>query len=141
VEASVKVTDSGAVPLITDGVNDATGPVITISCEVEFTNPVGPVTVNVTIKVPEEEKLYVGLVAVDVPPSPKFQSREDIVPVEASVKVTDSGAVPLVTDDVNDATGAPIGSPTIIVAEAESINPSELVTVNVTIKVPEEEKL
>jgi hypothetical protein len=65
----------------------------------------------------------------DVTPSPKFQSREDIVPVEASVKVTDSGAVPLVTDGVNEATSRPI---TVITKEAESINPSELVTVNVT---------
>jgi hypothetical protein len=72
-------------------------------------------------------------VAEDVTPSPKFQSRDDIVPVppvEASVKVTDSGAVPLVTDGVNEAIG---GSITVIVAEAESITPSELVTVNVTI--------
>src|SRR5258706_13428126 len=40
-----------------------------------------------------------------VTPSPKFQERFVIVPVEVSEKVTDSGIKPLVGSALNDATG------------------------------------
>ena len=42
-----------------------------------------------------------------VAPSPKFQNRLVIVPVDVSVKVTKSGDVPLVGMALNRATGAP----------------------------------
>ena len=46
------------------------------------------------------------MVAVEVPPSPKFHERAVIVPVEESVKLTLSGATPLVGVAVKFATGA-----------------------------------
>ena len=45
------------------------------------------------------------MVAVEVPPSPRFHERAVTVPVEVSVKLTLSGAVPLVGAAVKFATG------------------------------------
>ena len=56
--------------------------------------PPGPVTVRVTVSRPRSGRCENGLVAVLVVPSPKLQLRLLIDPLEVSVKVTVSGAVP-----------------------------------------------
>src|SRR5262249_22979648 len=67
--------------------------------------PPGPLAVRLTVKVPAVAYVCVGLVRVEVPPSPKLHDREVIAPVEASVNTTLSGAVPLTGAALNAATG------------------------------------
>ena len=70
--------------------------------------PVGPRTVRLTLSVPglpyTKEKL-VAVVFV-VTPLPKFQNRFVIVPLEVSVKSTESGALPEVGVALKEAVGA-----------------------------------
>jgi hypothetical protein len=56
--------------------------------------------------VPAAVYVYVGFWAVDVPPSPNDHAHDVGLPVDVSVNVTGSGAVPDVGVAVNDATGA-----------------------------------
>jgi hypothetical protein len=78
-----------------------------------------PLLVAVSLAVYVPAVLYVcdGFCAVDVPPSPNSQDHDVGEPVEVSVKLTGSGAVPVVGDAVKDATGAagPPGGLTVMV--------------------------
>src|SRR5262245_11932890 len=68
--------------------------------------PPGPVAVSVTVYVPGTVYECVGLVALLVGvPSPKFQLYDVAVPVVRFVKVTDSGAAPVVGVPLKSATG------------------------------------
>jgi hypothetical protein len=79
--------------------------------------------------------VWLGLWVVLVEPSPKLHDQLVTLPVEASVKVTARGAVPLVGLALNLATGAVAAGLTVIVPVA-LLDPPELVTVSVTVKVP-----
>ena len=138
VDASVKVTLSGAVPVVGDALKPATGAVgageTTMRLVfVSVSEPPGPVTVRDTVKVPAAKE-WDGLVTVDVPPSPKFHERAVMLPVEESVKVTFRGAVPVVGDALKPATGAVGAGETtmrfVFVSESEPPGP---VTVRVTV--------
>ncbi len=59
--------------------------------------PPGPKTESVTEYTPGLLNVYDGLGSVLVPkPSPKFQNQDVMMPVEVSVKLTNSGAFPVV---------------------------------------------
>jgi hypothetical protein len=96
-------------------------------------------TVSLTLYVPAAAYVWLGLVAVDVPPSPKFHECEPIVPplsVEVSVKVT---VRPLVVY-VKFAVGVPPPPETVTVDVFELVLPLALsVTVSVTLYEPDAE--
>ena len=75
-------------------------PDVTVTgCDFEFGAPSSSVTVSVTVYVPAAAYVWLGFVAVDVPPSPKVQERDAIVPslsLDASVKLAVS---PLVVNE------------------------------------------
>ena len=72
----------------------------------------GPLTVRLTVLLPAAPYVCVRILAVVlvVDPSPKFQERFKIVPVEVSVNVTTSGHEPLVGVAEKLATGATVGA-------------------------------
>src|SRR5262245_39773680 len=59
-----------------------------------FVVPSDALTVRLTVYAPIEAKLWLGLASVEVLPSPKSQDQPATGPVERSVKLTASGAVP-----------------------------------------------
>lgn len=96
---SVKSTMSALADATKDAVGGwlgAGGGIVT-ALVVLAVKPLESVTANVTLYVPAAEYVCVGLVAVDVPPSPNVQLREAIVAgltaVEVSVKLALSGDV------------------------------------------------
>src|SRR6185312_1873073 len=76
----------------------------------EFCAPPLSVTVNVTVYVPEAAYVWLGLVAVDVPPSPNVHERDEIVPSE-SVDVSVKFAVRPEVVNVKFATGGTLPPP------------------------------
>jgi hypothetical protein len=71
-----------------------------------------------------------------LPPSPKFQDQLLGDPVEASVKLTAKGAVPLVGLALKFATGAATGAGDTVTTLEVLLEPLALETVNVAVKVP-----
>src|SRR5436190_7266981 len=84
-------------------------PTVTITLAAAV-RPAGSVTVSVTLRCPLVAKVWVGLAAVDVPPSPKFQAKVSAPPSgsedPAEEKLTLSGAAPEVRLALARASGA-----------------------------------
>ena len=92
--------------------NDAVGtaPTLTYPVRVLVFEPVALVAVSFTVYEPSVEYVWLGLWRFDVlsapdPGSPKSQLQLVGFPVEASLKVTPSGAVPVSGVPVKSATG------------------------------------
>src|SRR5260221_4145878 len=84
-------------------------------------DPPGPITVKITEKIPALEYVWLGLVSVLTPPSPKVHEWLVIVPIDASVKFTSSGAAPFNGLAVNAATGAPTRLVTVMKFERNNV--------------------
>jgi uncharacterized protein (DUF58 family) len=110
VEVSVKLTGSGAVPVVGDAVKEATGAGVaagsTVMVAVAEVEPPLFVAVSFAVYVPAAVYVWEGFCAVEVPPSPKSQAHDVGAPVEVSVKLTGNGAVPVTGEAAKDATGA-----------------------------------
>jgi hypothetical protein len=88
--------------------------------------PVAPrlsVTVSIALYVPAAWYVWPGFASVDVPPSPKVQAWDAIVPFgsldPAELKLTVSGAAPLVGVAEMTAVGGWLAAPATIVAMLE----------------------
>jgi hypothetical protein len=97
VDSSVNWTVRGAVPEVRDSVNAATGvvpPTTMYPVMVVVFSPCEFSSVNDTVYVPLFTYVLVGFSRVLVLPSPKLQLHDAGEPVDSSVNVTSSGAVP-----------------------------------------------
>jgi hypothetical protein len=95
-EESENVTASGKAPAFGVALKSATGAaaLTLIDCEAVVLPPL-PVTVSETGYVPGVEYVLATVGVVAVVPSPRLQDRLVTLPVEVSVSVTASGAVPV----------------------------------------------
>ena len=70
---------------------------------------------------------------MEVVPLPRVQAQDVGVPVEVSVMVTDSGAIPEMAEVVKLAVGAGTGAVTVMVLDTGALAPLALEAVKVTV--------
>ena len=133
----MKLTASGALPLVGVALKSAVGAVTVMNATFVFVfEPWALVAVNATVNVPAPVYVCEGFCNVDVAPSPNVQAHDVGVPVDRSVKLTISGALPMVGVALKSAVGAG-GAVTVMNATFVFVfEPWALVAVNATVNVP-----